>query len=108
VAGATGTGKTKTLQLIAEQLSAAGVPVLMADVKGDLSGLSQPGEGNDRTAARAKDTGDDWQATGFPVEFLSLGTGGVGVPIRATVASFGRCCCQKCWGSTLRKSRLSA
>ncbi|HEY0227553.1 MAG TPA: helicase HerA-like domain-containing protein [Mycobacterium sp.] len=89
VAGATGTGKTKTLQLIAEQLSAAGVPVLMADVKGDLSGLSAPGESNDRTAARAKDTGDAWQATGFSVEFLSLGTDGVGVPIRATVASFG-------------------
>src|SRR5271166_6751536 len=48
VAGATGTGKTKTLQLIAEQLSAAGVPVLMADVKGDLSGLSRPGEANDK------------------------------------------------------------
>jgi hypothetical protein len=89
VAGATGTGKTKTLQLIAEQLSAAGVPVLMADVKGDLSGLSKPGEANDKTAARAKDTGDDWTGTGFPVEFLSLGTGGVGVPVRATVASFG-------------------
>jgi DNA helicase HerA-like ATPase len=89
VAGATGTGKTKTLQLIAEQLSAAGVAVLMADVKGDLSGLSRPGAANDRTAARAKDTGDDWAATGFPVEFLSLGTGGVGVPVRATVASFG-------------------
>jgi DNA helicase HerA-like ATPase len=89
VAGATGTGKTKTLQLIAEQLSAAGVPVLMADVKGDLSGLSSPGESNDKTAARAKDTGDAWQPTGFPVEFLSLGTDGVGVPIRATVASFG-------------------
>ncbi len=89
VAGATGTGKTKTLQLIAEQLSAAGVPVLMADVKGDLSGLAKPGEANDKTTARAKDTGDDWQATGFPVEFLSLGTDGVGVPIRATVASFG-------------------
>jgi uncharacterized protein len=89
VAGATGTGKTKTLQLIAEQLSAAGVPVLMADVKGDLSGLSRPGEANDKTAARAKDTGDNWTATGFPVEFLSLGTDGVGVPIRATVASFG-------------------
>jgi len=89
VAGATGTGKTKTLQLIAEQLSAAGVPVLMADVKGDLSGLSRPGEANDKTAARAKDTGDDWAATGFPVEFLSLGTGGLGVPVRATVASFG-------------------
>src|ERR1700733_12741848 len=89
VAGATGTGKTKTLQLIAEQLSAAGVPVLMADVKGDLSGLSKPGEANDKTAARAKDTGDDWAATGFPVEFLSLGTGGIGVPVRATVGSFG-------------------
>ena len=90
VAGATGTGKTKTLQLIAEQLSAAGVPVLMADVKGDLSGLSEPGKANDKTAARAKDTGDDhWAATGFPVEFLSLGTGGIGVPVRATVASFG-------------------
>src|SRR5690242_76094 len=89
VAGATGTGKTKTLQLIAEQLSAAGVPVLMADVKGDLSGLARPGDGNDKTAARAKDTGDDWQPTGFPVEFLSLGTNGIGVPIRATVESFG-------------------
>ncbi|MEE3065597.1 MAG: helicase HerA-like domain-containing protein [Actinomycetota bacterium] len=89
VAGATGTGKTKTLQLIAEQLSAAGVPVLMADVKGDLSGLSRPGQANDKTAARAKDTGDNWAATGFPVEFLSLGTDGLGVPIRATVASFG-------------------
>ncbi|MDM4139177.1 MULTISPECIES: helicase HerA-like domain-containing protein [Mycobacterium] len=89
VAGATGTGKTKTLQLIAEQLSAAGVPVLMADVKGDLSGLARPGLGNDKTAARAQDTGDNWEPTGFPVEFLSLGTDGVGVPIRATVASFG-------------------
>src|ERR1700730_225857 len=89
VAGATGTGKTKTLQLIAEQLSAAGVAVLMADVKGDLSGLARPGEGNDKTAARAKDTGDNWEPTGFPVEFLSLGRGGVGLPVRATVASFG-------------------
>jgi DNA helicase HerA-like ATPase len=89
VAGATGTGKTKTLQLIAEQLSAAGVSVLMADVKGDLSGLARPGEANDKTAARAKDTGDNWAATAFPVEFLSLGTGGVGVPVRATISSFG-------------------
>ncbi len=89
VAGATGTGKTKTLQLIAEQLSASGVAVLMADVKGDLSGLARPGEANDKTAARAKETGDNWEATGFPVEFLSLGTEGIGVPVRATVASFG-------------------
>ncbi|ORB71612.1 helicase HerA-like domain-containing protein [Mycobacterium shinjukuense] len=89
VAGATGTGKTKTLQLIAEQLSAAGVAVLMADVKGDLSGLARPGEPNVKTAARATDTGDDWSPTAFPVEFLSLGTGGVGVPVRATISSFG-------------------
>ncbi len=89
VAGATGTGKTKTLQLIAEQLSAAGVPVLMADVKGDVSGLARAGEANDKTAARAKDTGDDWTPTSFPVEFLSLGTSGIGVPVRATISSFG-------------------
>jgi DNA helicase HerA-like ATPase len=89
VAGATGTGKTKTLQVIAEQLSAAGVPVLMADVKGDLSGLSRPGESNDKITARAKESGDNWEATAFPVDFLSLGTKGIGVPVRATIASFG-------------------
>ncbi|GLZ37840.1 helicase HerA-like domain-containing protein [Actinokineospora sp. NBRC 105648] len=89
VAGATGTGKTKTLQGLAEQLSAAGVPVVMADVKGDLSGLSHQGEQSDRTLARAKDTGDDWAPTAFPVQFLSLGTGGIGVPVRATVTGFG-------------------
>ena len=89
VAGATGTGKTKTLQVIAEQLSAAGVPVLMADVKGDLSGLSRPGESSDKITARSKETGDDWAPTGYPVDFLSLGTKGIGVPVRATIASFG-------------------
>jgi uncharacterized protein len=89
IAGATGTGKTKTLQLIAEQLSAAGVPVLMADVKGDLSGLSKPGESSTKITARASETGDNWAASGFPVEFLSLGTKGIGVPVRATIASFG-------------------
>ncbi|MGW6445500.1 helicase HerA-like domain-containing protein [Lentzea sp. NPDC055074] len=89
VAGATGTGKTKTLQLLAEQLSNNGVPVLMADVKGDLSGLSQQGAESDRTKTRAQDTGDDWQSTAFPVQFLSIGTGGIGVPLRATVTSFG-------------------
>jgi hypothetical protein len=89
VAGATGTGKTKTLQVIAEQLAAAGVPVVMADIKGDLSGLSRPGEANDKTAQRANDTGDTWTPTAFPVEFLSLGTSGIGVPVRATMTSFG-------------------
>lgn len=89
VAGATGTGKTKTLQVIAEQLSAAGVPVLMADVKGDLAGLSRTGATSDTITARSRDTGDTWAPTAFPVEFLSLGTGGIGVPVRATVSSFG-------------------
>ncbi|NKY45756.1 helicase HerA-like domain-containing protein [Nocardia cerradoensis] len=90
VAGATGTGKTKTLQGIAEQLSAAGVPVVLADVKGDLSGLAQQGESNDKLAARAAQTGDaDWAPHGFPTEFVSLGTEGIGVPIRATITSFG-------------------
>lgn len=89
VAGATGTGKTKTLQLLAEQLSDNGVPVLMADVKGDLSGLSRQGAESDRTKTRAADTGDDWRPQSFPVQFLSIGTGGIGVPLRATVTSFG-------------------
>lgn len=89
VAGATGTGKTKSLQVVAEQLSAAGVPVVMADVKGDLSGLSRPGEAGDKVAARAADTGDDWVPTAYPVEFLSLGSQGLGVPVRATITSFG-------------------
>jgi DNA helicase HerA-like ATPase len=89
VAGATGTGKTKSLQVIAEQLSAAGVPVLMADVKGDLSGLSRPGATSDKTTQRATDTGDSWTPTAYPVEFLSLGTSGIGVPVRATITSFG-------------------
>ena len=73
VAGATGTGKTKTLQAMAGQLSDAGVPVLLADVKGDLSGMARPGEDNARVQSRVKDTGDDWTPTAYPVEFLSLG-----------------------------------
>lgn len=90
VAGATGTGKTKTLQGIAEQLSRAGVPVVLADIKGDLSGLSQPGATNDKLSTRAAETGaDDWTPTGYPTEFVSLGTNGIGVPIRATITSFG-------------------
>ncbi|WP_043648797.1 helicase HerA-like domain-containing protein [Nocardia thailandica] len=90
VAGATGTGKTKTLQGIAEQLSRAGVPVVLADIKGDLSGLAAPGADTEKIRARAAETGEpDWSPSGFPVEFVSLGTGGVGVPIRATITSFG-------------------
>ncbi len=88
VAGATGTGKTKTLQLLAEQLSVQGVPVFVADLKGDLSGLAMPGTGNARITERATSLGWDWQAAGVPVEFVSL-TGRLGVQLRATVSSFG-------------------
>jgi len=89
IAGATGTGKTKTLQLLAEQLSAQGVPVVLADVKGDLSGLARPGRPGDRISARAADTADDWTPTGHPVEYVALGGLGTGVPLRATITSFG-------------------
>jgi len=89
VAGATGTGKTKTLQGIAEQLSTAGVPVLMPDIKGDLSGLHAPGQPGDAITQRAADTCDNWSPQAFPVEFLTLAGQGTGVPIRATVDSFG-------------------
>jgi DNA helicase HerA-like ATPase len=88
IAGATGTGKTRTLQLIAEQLSAAGVPVFLADIKGDLTGLGAAGESNDRIARRATETGYDWNARSFPIELLSL-TGARGAQLRATVSSFG-------------------
>ena len=89
VAGATGTGKTKTLQGIAEQLSAAGVPVFMPDIKGDLSGLAVAGVSNDKITERAADTGDDWNATAYPVEFLAIAGYGTGIPLRASMDSFG-------------------
>jgi uncharacterized protein len=89
VAGATGTGKTKTLQLMAEQLSAQGVPVFLADVKGDLSGMATVGVSNDKVAARAAEVGQTWSGTSFPTEFYSLGGLGTGIPIRVTVTSFG-------------------
>ena len=89
VAGATGTGKTKTLQLMAEQLVEQGVPVFLADVKGDLSGMASPGEANERIEARTQDVGMEWQPTAYPVEFYSLGGEGAGVPVRAAVSTFG-------------------
>ncbi|MEV6011788.1 helicase HerA-like domain-containing protein [Streptomyces sp. NPDC051976] len=89
VAGATGTGKTKTLQLIAEQLSAQGVPVFLADVKGDISGVSAPGAGGAKVEQRAAEVGQTWSASGFPAEFYALGGLGTGIPLRATVTSFG-------------------
>jgi DNA double-strand break repair helicase HerA and related ATPase len=89
IAGATGTGKTRTLQVIAEQLSAAGVAVFTADVKGDVSGMAVPGSTDGPAKKRATELGLSFTPTGFPVEYLSLGGIGPGVPVRATVSDFG-------------------
>ncbi len=89
IAGATGTGKTITLQTIAEQLSAAGVAVFAADVKGDLSGVGAPGAGGGPAEKRMGELGLPFEPTAFPVEYLSLGGIGPGVPVRATVSDFG-------------------
>jgi DNA helicase HerA-like ATPase len=89
VSGATGTGKTITLQVIAEQLSAGGVPVFLADIKGDLTGLSTPGAGAEKLLKRTRSVGQSWTAARFPVEYFSLGGDGIGVPIRATISDFG-------------------
>jgi len=89
IAGATGTGKTKTLQLLAGQLSKAGVPVFVADIKGDLTGLAAPGDAtNPKLLERVDSLAWDFQAAGHPVEYLSL-TGKLGAQVRATVHSFG-------------------
>ncbi|HEY1007365.1 MAG TPA: helicase HerA-like domain-containing protein, partial [Sphingobacteriaceae bacterium] len=88
VAGATGTGKTRTLQLMAEQLSDAGVPVFLLDVKGDLSGLYQPGETTLKIEERAAALNRPFSPSGFPVELYSL-SGNCGAQMRATVLEFG-------------------
>jgi DNA helicase HerA-like ATPase len=89
VAGATGTGKTRTLQGLAEQLAAKGVPVFAADIKGDLSGVATPGEPSDKLLARTKAIGQDWKAEASVTEYFALGGIGKGVPVRATVSGFG-------------------
>lgn len=89
VAGATGTGKTKTLQGMAEGLSDAGVPTFVADIKGDLSGLAVPGASGEKILERTASIGQDWEPTTYPVEFYSLGGLGKGIPIRTTVSDFG-------------------
>jgi len=88
IAGATGTGKTRTLQLLAGQLSAAGVPVFVADIKGDLTGMAAPGTMSPRLQERLDSMAATFTPTGHPVEFLSL-TGKLGAQVRATVHSFG-------------------
>ncbi|HEU5324967.1 MAG TPA: helicase HerA-like domain-containing protein [Candidatus Limnocylindria bacterium] len=90
VAGATGTGKTKTLQVLAEQLSDAGVPVFISDIKGDISGLAAPAQLNEKLTGRAQSIGfADYAPKAFPVEFFTLDREGKGVRLRASVSSFG-------------------
>ena len=88
IAGATGTGKTKTLQLMAEQLSSQGVPVFVADIKGDVSGIAVPGARSPAVDERAASVGVAWEPRGYPAEFVSL-TGQTGAQLRATVSGFG-------------------
>ncbi|MEZ5204869.1 MAG: helicase HerA-like domain-containing protein [Acidimicrobiales bacterium] len=100
IAGATGTGKTVTLQVLAEQLSAQGVPVFTADIKGDLTGLSLPADPGDKIKARIAELGIDYTPTGTPVQYWSLGGQGPGVPIRAAIGSFGPQLLSKVLGAT--------
>ncbi|MGC3948017.1 MAG: DUF853 family protein [Chryseolinea sp.] len=88
VTGATGSGKTRTLQLMAEQLSAAGVSVFMPDMKGDLSGMAKEGTVNDKITERANALGITFKPAAFPVELYSL-SGKIGAQMRATVTEFG-------------------
>ncbi len=88
IAGATGTGKTKTVQVLAENLSASGVPVLLMDIKGDLSGLAKANDGHPKIEERHKKIGFPYEAKAFPIEVLSLSEQ-KGVRLRATVSEFG-------------------
>lgn len=89
IAGATGTGKTKTLQLISELLSDNSIPVVVMDIKGDLSGIAAPGEINDKIEERSQKLGIEYKPQGFPSELLTLSTKLKGVQLRATVTEFG-------------------
>jgi len=88
IAGATGTGKTKSLQVLAENLSDKGIPVLLMDIKGDLSGLAEPSPGHPKIDERMEKIGLPFEAKGFPVEIMSLSEQD-GVRLRATISEFG-------------------
>lgn len=88
IAGATGTGKTKTLQMLSEALSDASVPVVMMDIKGDLSGIAEPGVVNDKITERCQKINLEFKPAGFPVDLLTL-SNQKGVRLRATVSEFG-------------------
>jgi DNA helicase HerA-like ATPase len=88
IAGATGTGKTKTLQVISEALSDASIPVVLMDIKGDLSGIAAAGAVNDKVTERVQKIGIEYKPTGFPVDLFTL-SNQKGVKLRATVSEFG-------------------
>src|SRR6516164_7211562 len=88
IAGATGTGKTVTLEVLAEGFSRIGVPVFMADVKGDLAGISQAGEENPKIAERAKAVGAKFEPQGCPAAFWDV-WGEQGHPVRSTISEMG-------------------
>lgn len=88
IAGATGTGKTKTLQVLAENLSEKGIPVLLMDIKGDLSGLAKPSPGHPKIDERHTKIGIPFDAKAFPVEVMTLSEQD-GVRLRATISEFG-------------------
>ncbi len=88
IAGATGTGKTKSFQVIAEALSDSSIPVVMLDIKGDLSGIAKPGNTDSRITERANTLGISYTPTGYPVELLTLGKQN-GIRLKATVTEFG-------------------
>lgn len=88
IAGATGTGKTKTLQVFAEQLSHKGIPSLVLDIKGDFSGIAEPGAQNPIITERYAKTKFPYEAQAFPVELMTI-SGEKGVKLRATVTEFG-------------------
>jgi uncharacterized protein len=88
IAGSTGTGKTRTLQTIVEQLSRNGVPTFVSDVKGDVTGLARPGESSQRLIDRMASVGRSYEPEAFPVELFSL-TGTNGTQLRASVSTFG-------------------
>ena len=88
IAGATGTGKTKSLQVISEQLSLKGIPVLLMDLKGDLSGLAAPGSTNDHIKWRHGAIGIPYKAESMPVELMTI-SDEKGVRLRATISEFG-------------------
>lgn len=89
IAGATGSGKTKTIQVLGEQLSLAGVPVLIMDIKGDISGLAVSGELNSTLESRVKQLNLTLTPRSYPVEFLTLNASNPGLPLRSTVDEFG-------------------